>query len=78
MAKKSKVNRYCIDCSARLVYYPTLSNPKAPNEYRIMVYGCPDCTKDFDKPKLFAIQRNNVEDPLETVNVKIIAPNRPK
>lgn len=66
-----RVNRYCIDCGGRLVYYPRLSNPKAPNEHRIMVYGCPDCTKDFEKPKLFSIKRNDSEDPLTTVELII-------
>jgi hypothetical protein len=55
-----------------LTYYPHLSNPKAPNEHRVLVYACPDCTKDFEKPKLFSIRRNQVEDPLETVKVEII------
>jgi hypothetical protein len=36
------------------------------------VYACPDCTKDFEKPKLFSIRRNQVEDPLETVEVEIV------
>jgi hypothetical protein len=36
-----------------------------------LVYACPDCTKDFEKPKLFSIRRNQVEDPLETVEVDI-------
>jgi hypothetical protein len=55
-----------------LTYYPHLSNPKAPNEHRVLVYSCPDCTKDFEKPKLFSIRRNQVEDPLETVKVEIV------
>ena len=43
----------CVDCSARLVYYPRLSNPKAPNEHRVLVYACPDCTDDLKNPKCF-------------------------
>ena len=54
-----------------LVYYPRLSNPKAPNEYRVLVYACPDCTDDFDRPKMFSIRRNKSEDPLDTVEVEI-------
>jgi len=54
-----------------LVYYPRLSNPKAPNEYRVLVYACPDCTGDFDRPKMFSIKRNQVQDPLETVEIEI-------
>ena len=53
------------------MYYPRLSNPKAPNEHRILVYACPDCTADFDRPKMFAIRRNQVQDPLETVEIEI-------
>jgi hypothetical protein len=36
------------------------------------VYACPDCTKDFEKPKLLSIRRNQVEDPLETVEIAIV------
>lgn len=63
--------KYCVDCGSRLVYYPRLSNPKAPNEHRVLVYGCPSCTKDFEKPKLMSIKRSQVEDPLETVEVEV-------
>ncbi len=66
-----RTNRYCIDCSSRLVYYPRLSNPKAPNEHRVLVYACPSCTKSFEKPKLFSVHRNKVDDPLETVQIEI-------
>ncbi len=31
LARTRRANRYCVDCGARLVYYPRLSNPKAPN-----------------------------------------------
>ncbi len=72
MARTRRANRYCIDCGGRLTYYPRLSNPKAPNEHRILVYACPDCTDDFEKPKILSIRRNQVEDPLETVEVEII------
>ncbi len=68
---KRRTNRYCIDCSARLVYYPRLSNPKAPNEHRILVYSCPDCTESFEKPVLFSVQRNKVDDPLKTATIII-------
>ena len=71
MARKSRVNRYCVDCGARLVYYPRLSNPKAPNKYRVLVYACPDCTEDFERPKMLSIRRNQTEDPLETVEIEI-------
>ena len=71
MVRTRRANRYCVDCSARLVYYPRLSNPKAPNEHRVLVYACPDCTDDFEKPKMFSIRRNQVEDPLETVEIEI-------
>ena len=71
MARLRRTNRYCVDCGSRLVYYARLSNPKAPNEYRVLVYACPDCSKDFEKPKMFSIRRNQVEDPLETVEIEI-------
>ncbi len=53
------------------MYYPRLSNPKAPNEHRVLVYACPDSTDDFEKPKMFSIKRNQVEEPLETVEIEI-------
>ncbi len=53
------------------MYYSRLSNPKAPNEHRVLVYACSDCTDDFEKPKMFSIRRNQVEDPLETVEIEI-------
>ncbi len=71
MARIRRTNRYCVDCGARLVYYPRLSNPKAPNEHRILVYACPDCSNDFDKPKMFSIKRNQGEEPLETGEIEI-------
>ena len=71
MTRKKRVNRYCIDCGSRLIYYARLSNPKALNEYRVLVYGCPDCSEDFEKPKLFSIKRNISEEPLETVEIEI-------
>jgi hypothetical protein len=48
-----------------------LSNPKAPNEHRVLVYACPDCTEDFVKPKMYSIKRNIVDEPLETVEIEI-------
>lgn len=64
--------RYCIDCGTRLVYYPNLSNPKAPNEYRVLVYSCPDCTKTFEKPTLIAVKREKSDDPLTTMKLIIV------
>ncbi|WP_268542617.1 hypothetical protein [Candidatus Nitrosotenuis cloacae] len=74
MARIRRANRYCVDCGGRLTYYPHLSNPKAPNEHRVLVYACPDCTVDFEKPKLFSIKRNQVDDPLETIQIDIVQP----
>ena len=71
MVRTTRTNRYCVDCGSRLVYYPRLSNPKAPNEFRVLVYACPDCTIDFEKPKMFSIKRSQVEEPLETVEIEI-------
>ncbi|WOV92834.1 MAG: hypothetical protein R1F52_06950 [Candidatus Nitrosoabyssus spongiisocia] len=72
MVRTKRVNRYCIDCGARLIYYPRLSNSKAPNEHRVLVYACSDCTKDFEKPKMLSVKRSSVKDPLETIEVSII------
>lgn len=70
--------RYCVDCGSRLVYYPNLSNPKAPNEYRLLVYACPNCTKDFDKPTLLAIKREKSDGPLDTIRVIILEETKSK
>jgi len=37
-----------------------------------LVYACPDCTEDYEKPKMCAIRRNQVEEPLETVEIEIV------
>lgn len=73
-----KTKRFCIDCGTRLVYYPNLSNPKAPNEQRVLVYGCPECTKTFEKPTLIAIKRGKSDDPLETIKIYILEETKPK
>lgn len=69
--------RYCVDCGARLVYYANLSNPKAPNEQRLLVYACPDCSETFEKPTLIAIKRSKSDDPLQTIKVIIIEETKP-
>ena len=71
MTKTRRVNRYCVDCGGRLTYYANLSNPKAPNDHRVLVYACQDCTDSYEKPKMLSIQRNQVEDPLEAVQIQI-------
>lgn len=65
------VKRYCVDCGSRLTYYARLSNPKAPNEHRVLTYGCPSCTKDFEKPTLISIRTNITDDPLIAVEVMV-------
>ena len=67
----AKTGRYCVDCGEKLVYYPNLSNPKAPNEFRILSYACPGCTKDFNKPKMITIERNVDDDPIDAIRVRI-------
>ena len=67
----SRTNRFCIDCGGKLVYYPTLSNPKAPNEHRILTYACPKCTESFEKPCLISVKRNKVDDPLKIAQLEI-------
>ncbi|GFN39957.1 MAG: hypothetical protein YK1309IOTA_1000002 [Marine Group I thaumarchaeote] len=37
-----------------------------------MVYACPDCTEDFEKPKMFSIRRNIESEPLEAVEIQIV------
>lgn len=59
-----RANRYCIDCGGRMTYYPRLSSPNVPNEYRVMVYACPDCTRRSGRPKMIAVRRRRAENPL--------------
>ena len=47
-----------------MTYYPRLSSPDVPNEYRVLVYACPDCTRRAGRPKMFAIRRRRAGNPL--------------
>lgn len=47
-----------------MTYYPRLSSPNVPNEYRVLVYACPDCSKRTGRPKMVAIRRRRAENPL--------------
>ncbi len=49
------------------MYYALLSNPRAPNEFRSLVYTCPDCTKHNKRPKMISVKRIKVDDPLKVV-----------
>lgn len=70
-----RVNRYCVQCGGRLTYYPLLSNPKAENNDRTMVYGClGKCTKDAEKPVLIAIQTLVTNDPIRTMKNLLVKP----
>ena len=64
--------RHCPDCGAALVYYPHLSSPRAPDGQRVLVYSCPECTDDFERPRMVAV-RPGADDaaPIESVDVVI-------
>ena len=64
VGRTRRANRYCIDCGGRMTYYPRLSSPDVPNEYRVLVYACPDCTRKAGRPKMVAIRRRRAENPL--------------
>lgn len=50
--------RHCPDCGAVLVYYPHLSTPRAlEDDRRMLAYSCPDCTDDFERPRMLAVRR---------------------
>ncbi len=70
----AQVRRYCIDCGDQLVYYPQLSTPKSPNEFRVLTYACPKCTISFETPKLIMVQRTQSDDPLKAVRLQIVRP----
>ncbi len=57
--RRNRANKYCIMCRGRLEYFPTLSNPKALNKYRTLVYACPDCSLYQNKPVMLAIQKED-------------------
>ncbi len=68
---------YCFDCGSRLVYYANLSNPKAPNEYRVLVYGCMNCSRTGERPKVMSVKRNKSEDPIEAMRIQIEEETQP-
>ena len=67
--------RHCPDCGAALVYYPHLSSPRAPDGQRVLVYSCPECTDDFERPRMVAVRPGAAGDgdsaPIESVDVVI-------
>ena len=67
--------RHCPDCGAALVYYPHLSSPRAPDGQRVLVYSCPECTDDFERPRMVAVRPgaggDGVSAPIESVDVVI-------
>ena len=68
--------RHCPDCGAALVYYPHLSSPRAPEGQRVLVYSCPECTDDFERPRMVAVRPDaggGADDaaPIESVDVVI-------
>ena len=69
--RKRPANRDCCLCGDRMYYYPELSTPKAPNEFRIMTYYCPNCTEDSDFPLIVKMQISEVPNPLRIVNLEI-------
>jgi hypothetical protein len=69
--KIAKVNKYCMDCGARLTYWAALSNPKAPNQHRVLTYSCVECTEISDIPHLIRVQRTETNDPIRIVNLEI-------
>ena len=79
--------RHCPDCGAAMVYYPHLSRTKAPDGRRILAYSCPECTDDFERPRMVVVRRagggtgagagKGDGDGIETVDVEIIERGRP-
>ena len=77
--------RHCPDCGAAMLYYPHLSSAGAPGGRRVLVYSCPECTDDFDRPRMVAVRRasggaragageagGGVVDGIESVDVEIV------
>ena len=68
--------RHCPDCGAVLVYYPHLSSPAAPDGRRMLAYSCPECTDDFERPRMIAVRRAGrggaASEGIETIYAEII------
>ena len=64
--------KYCHDCGARLRYHADLSNPKAPNEYRNLIYECEACYRTDGKRKFISVKKTEADDSLLTMNISII------
>lgn len=75
--------RHCPDCGAAMLYYPHLSSTRASDGRRILVYSCPECTDDFERPRMVAIRRAGrgagaeEGDAVESVDVDIVERGRP-
>lgn len=79
--------RHCPDCGAAMLYYPHLSSTRASDGRRVLAYSCPECTDDFERPRMVAVRRAGRGaaaeggDGIESVGVEIIErgppPGRP-
>ena len=66
--------RHCPDCGEAMLYYPHLSRPRSPDGRRTLVYACPECTDDFDRPQMVTVRRGGDDEErpgIESVDVEI-------
>lgn len=64
--------RRCPDCGAAMLYYPHLSSPRAPEGRRALVYSCPECTDDFERPRMVVVRPGAGGAGVDSVGVEIV------
>ena len=83
--------RHCPDCGAAMLYYPHLSSTRASDGRRVLAYSCPECTDDFERPRMVVVRRaaggagagrgagagDGAGDAIESVDVEIIERGQP-
>jgi hypothetical protein len=56
------IQKYCPDCTAMMNSLSLVSSQEFPNEYRLMVYRCPKCTKENQVTKLFFLRKVDLKE----------------
>lgn len=69
---RGRRGRRCPDCGAAMLYYPHLSSPRAPDGRRSLVYSCPECTDDFERPRMVVVRPGAGGAGVDSVGVEIV------
>lgn len=70
--RRGRRGRRCPDCGAAMLYYPHLSSPRAPDGRRALVYSCPECTDDFERPRMVVVRPGAGGAGVDSVGVEIV------